>query len=206
MTTRHSLTANTRPAITAAVFTRAAITAAVFTRAAITAAVFTRAAITAAVFTRAAITIAVITIVTAPPAQAATTDPELVLYRAPGVLDSGGSAGNGSATVFQCANFSGSTERIRIVVRFGPQVQIVSNMAFDIAHLQTISAVTHATRSFPNDVVLNTGQVNQGTAAIAATSPSIVCTAMTMVQGPGTAPGMLPVHMIRFTPAPASQE
>src|SRR4051812_33334028 len=169
-------------------------------------AVITVAAITTAGI-RTVITMAAVTTLTvALPAQAATADPELILYRAPGVLDSGGAAGTGSATVFQCANFSGSTERIRIVVRFGPQADIRNNMAFDIAHLQTISVVTHATRSFPNDIVLNTGQMKQGTAAIAATSPSIVCTAMATVDNPGTAPAMHPVHMIRFNPAPASQE
>src|SRR3954462_1939746 len=51
------------------------------------------------------------------PAQAATTDPEVIIYRFPGVKDDGGSGLNGVATVFHCTNFSGATENIRFVTR-----------------------------------------------------------------------------------------
>src|SRR5262245_8840390 len=39
--------------------------------------------------------------------DAATTDPEVVLYRFPGVLDNGGGTGSGTATAFHCTNYSG---------------------------------------------------------------------------------------------------
>jgi hypothetical protein len=49
---------------------------------------------------------AALAIAMAAPAGAATTDPEVIIYRFPGVFDSGGAAGTGSATVFHCTNFS----------------------------------------------------------------------------------------------------
>jgi hypothetical protein len=40
------------------------------------------------------------------PAQAATTDPEVIIYRFPGVTDSGGADLTGVATSFHCTNFT----------------------------------------------------------------------------------------------------
>jgi hypothetical protein len=53
----------------------------------------------------------------AAPATAATSDPEVIIYRFPGVYDDGGVTNNGVATVFHCTNFSGVTENIRMVTR-----------------------------------------------------------------------------------------
>src|SRR5262249_39929881 len=50
-------------------------------------------------------------------ADAAVGDPEMVIYRFPGVADNGGGAGVGVATVFHCTNFSGVQETLRIVTR-----------------------------------------------------------------------------------------
>ena len=47
----------------------------------------------------------------AAPASAATTDPEVIIYRFPGVLDNGSNV----ATLFHCTNFSGVNENIRFV-------------------------------------------------------------------------------------------
>jgi hypothetical protein len=41
------------------------------------------------------------------PASASTQDPEILIYRFPGVRDNGGAAQTGVATVFHCTNFSG---------------------------------------------------------------------------------------------------
>src|SRR4051794_13320935 len=46
-------------------------------------------------------------------AWAATSDPEVIIYRFPGVRDVGNAAFNGVATVFHCTNFSGQPETIR---------------------------------------------------------------------------------------------
>jgi hypothetical protein len=49
--------------------------------------------------------------------EAATTDPEVIIYRFPGVLDNGTGINVGVATIFQCTNFSGEQENIRLVTR-----------------------------------------------------------------------------------------
>jgi hypothetical protein len=51
------------------------------------------------------------------PASAAQTDPEVIIYRFPGVRDNNGASNTGLATVFHCTNFSGVTENIRFVTR-----------------------------------------------------------------------------------------
>src|SRR5262245_54482519 len=51
------------------------------------------------------------------PASATQFDPEIVIYRFPGVLDDGDAAVNGVATVFHCTNFSGVTENVRFATR-----------------------------------------------------------------------------------------
>ena len=59
---------------------------------------------------------AVVALAFAVPAQAATGDPEVVLYRASGLVDN--TAGGGSsATSFSCTPFSGVSENVRVVVR-----------------------------------------------------------------------------------------
>src|SRR5262245_22827102 len=107
------------------------------------------------------------------PAWAAIGDPEVIIYRVPGVRDDGGAADVGVATVFHCTNFSGVDETIRFVTRnFGADVR--SNVPTSISHLQTQTAVTHAVAAYGIDLNLTTGLVNQGTTAIAATSTNII--------------------------------
>ena len=136
------------------------------------------------------------------PVQAATTDPEVIIYRFPGVLDNG--AGNaGAATVFHCTNFSGALENIRLVTR-ASNGALVSNVAAPIGHLQTTTFATHVTASyFETDI--NTGPVLQGTTAIAATSVNIICTAMT-IDAASFVPIGVALRGIRFNPVPGSQE
>jgi hypothetical protein len=45
------------------------------------------------------------------PASGAPSDPEVIIYRFPGVRDSGGGDNIGVATVFHCTNFSASLKR-----------------------------------------------------------------------------------------------
>ena len=139
------------------------------------------------------------------PAQAAQTDPELIIYRFPGVFDNGGSSLSGSATVFHCSNFSGATENIRIVTR-NVDTTIKNNTLFvGVDSLRTITAVTHAVSAYITQVSIATGLVDQGTTAIAATSTNIVCTAMT-IDASAAVPTGLALRGIRFNPAPGSQE
>jgi hypothetical protein len=148
---------------------------------------------------------AVLSFVQPTAASAGINDPEVIIYRFPGVFDSGHPAAQGTATTFHCTNFSGVTENIRFVTR-SFDIVIVSNFVFPIAHLQTLTASTHETLLYTDAATpLNTGIVRQGTTAIAATSINIVCTAVTL-DASSTVPNGFALRGIRFNPAPGSQE
>src|SRR5262249_32182544 len=134
------------------------------------------------------------------PAQAAVGDPEVLIYRVAGAVDDGG--GGGLATSFFCTNFSGVAETLQILLRDPDGTPIGTNQAFSINHLQTVILSTHDATTY-TDTNLATGAF-QGTAAIAATSPNVTCTAM-QVQTNITIPTGIALHMTRFSPAPGTQ-
>jgi hypothetical protein len=100
------------------------------------------------------------------PASAGVNDPEIIIYRFPGVLDSGSAINVGVATVFHCTNFSGVVENMRFVTRRNGGA-IATNQTVLIGHLQTITASTHENSPYTTDKDLGTGAVFQGTTAIA---------------------------------------
>ena len=136
--------------------------------------------------------------------DAATTDPEILIYRFPGVRDDGGVASAGVATSFHCTNFSGAFENLRFVTR-NRDGSLVSNGVATIGHLQTHTASTHFAAAYLNETTLATGAVFQGTTAIAATSINIICTAET-IDASTVAPVGVARRGIRFNPVPGSQE
>ena len=137
-------------------------------------------------------------------ADAATGDPEVIIYRFSGVTDDGGGANTGVATAFHCTNFSGETENLRFVSRsFNGQLR--NNVLAPRTHLQTLTAVTHNTNAYNEDSFLNTAELTQGSTAIAATTTSMVCTAET-IDASAAKPVGVARHGIRFNPAPGSQE
>jgi hypothetical protein len=139
------------------------------------------------------------------PAFAATSDPEVIIYRFPGVYDDGSPSVQGVATTFHCTNFSGVPENIRLVTR-GSGGALLSNMVFTVQHLATLTAPTHETLLYADGLsVLNTGGISQGTTAIAATSINIVCTAVTL-DASSNVPNGFALRGIRFNPLPGSQE
>jgi hypothetical protein len=137
-------------------------------------------------------------------ASAAVGDPEVIIYRFPGVLDNGGASATGVVTAFHCTNFSGVTETIRFVTRSNVGT-LLQNSTTTIAHLATRTANAHFPNSYSTDLNLATGVVVQGTTAIAATSINIICTAMT-IDGSTTVPVGVALRGIRFNPVPGSQE
>jgi hypothetical protein len=138
-------------------------------------------------------------------ALGAVGDAETILYRFPGVTDDGGGVRTGVATSFHCTNFSGVTETVRIVVR-NENDALVANLAINISHLRTRTYTTHSVVLYGGAIaVLNTGQILQGSAAIAATSTSVVCTAMT-IDAASASPVGIKLHGIRFSPVPGTQE
>src|SRR5262245_57322413 len=108
------------------------------------------------------------------PVSAAQTDPEIIIYRFPGVRDDGGAVFAGTATVFHCTNFSGVDEIIRWVTR-DTAGGLLDNTSFGISHLRTITVGTHINRAYWT-VTLSTGLTNQRTTAIPATSSDIIRT------------------------------
>jgi hypothetical protein len=140
----------------------------------------------------------------AQPGQAAVGDPELILYRFSGVRDGDPPGIGGVATAFFCTNFSGVTETIRIVVR-NSNTTIRANKTINIPHLVSRALLTKPTNVCGADILLDTGSFDGGTAAIAATSTSIVCTAM-ILDAVSESPVGIALHGIRFNPAPGSQE
>src|SRR3954469_17889076 len=110
-------------------------------------------------------------------ADAATTDPEVIIYRFPAVADD---VAAGVATAFQCTNFSGAMETIRFVTRHSNGL-LLTNFSSFVNHLASLTAATHFAGVLGVQLNLGTGAVCGGTTAIAATSTNIVCTAMTIV-------------------------
>ena len=138
------------------------------------------------------------------PASAASSDPEVIVYRFPGVRDDGADTNVGVATAFHCTNFSGVTEFIRLVTRDNDST-LKSNTGDFIGHLVTKTYVTHFVHSYNLQTSLGTGTVGQGTTAIAATSTNIICTATT-INAADSVPIGTALRGIRFNPVPGSQE
>ena len=139
------------------------------------------------------------------PTSAAQGDPEVIIYRFPGVRDNGGAANTGVATVFHCTNFSGVTETLRFVTR-NDAGSLLQNTTIGLIHLQTVTIATHDVNAYNEDKFLAAGVfVGQGTTAIAATSINIICTAMT-IDASTAAPVGVALRGIRFSPVPGSQE
>ena len=139
----------------------------------------------------------------AAPASAAQGGPETILYRVPGVVDSGEAANIGVATVFACTNFSGVTENVRFVTRH-VDGSLVSNFATTVDHLATLVASTHFVHAMGSNN-LAAGFVFGGTTAIAATSINIICTAL-IIDAASSLPHGVALRAIRFNPVPGSQE
>src|SRR5262249_10837221 len=99
----------------------------------------------------------------AQPVQAVVGDPEVLIYRFPGVRDDGGNAsGVGFATVFHCPNFSGSTETARFATR-ASDTTLKGNFPIDVPHLGTVTAVTHNPAAILVNLALNMGPFGGGT-------------------------------------------
>ena len=137
-------------------------------------------------------------------AKPAVGDPVESLYFFPGVRDNGGGAGTGVATSIHCVNFSGATEKLQYVV-FNFDSSIKANLNLNIGQDQTRTASTHDTVLYAEDLILNTGVVNQGSAIVGATSVDIVCTAQVLDAAAAT-PNGIDLHGLRFNAVPSTAE
>ena len=107
------------------------------------------------------------------------------------------------ATVFFCTNFSGVPETLRVAVR-GPTGALLANVAVTVNHLNTTALATHDTFSL-TEVNLNTGVFTHGTAAMAATTVNMTCSARQFSAGNANPQG-IGLHMTRFNPIAGTQE
>lgn len=132
----------------------------------------------------------------------AVNSPLKVIYRISGVADDG-SSGVGVATSFHCTNFGNVNEKVKFTVRtFDGDTSKVALVRAG----ETITASTKETDLFFENVFLNTGFVEQGGAIIAATATqTIFCSAMLVDPNDNDAEGIA-LHMVRFNPAPRTQE
>jgi hypothetical protein len=94
------------------------------------------------------------------PATAAVSDPEIIIYRFPGVRDDGGSSGVCAATAFHCTNFSGVLENIRFVFR-AQNGNLLVNFPTSIPHLTSVTITTHGVNAYGGQVAVGTGPVDQ---------------------------------------------
>jgi hypothetical protein len=137
-------------------------------------------------------------------AMAATSDPEVVLYRFPGVRNEGFTDNIGVATLFHCTVYSGTQESLRFVLRDAAGA-LVDNVQVNVSHLASVTASTHGTLAYGTELRLSTATVSGGTTAIAATSTNVICTAM-VIDASTVAPVGVALRGVRFSPAPGTQE
>jgi hypothetical protein len=138
-------------------------------------------------------------ILPAQPANSGVNDPLQAVYIFPGARDNGGGAGTGVATSVHCTNFSGATEKLLyVVLNFDSSTK--ANLNLNIGQAQTRTASTHDTVLYAENLILNTGVVNQGVIGI-----SSVCTAQVLDASAAT-PNGIDLHGTRFNPIPANQE
>jgi hypothetical protein len=138
------------------------------------------------------------------PAHAGVNDPLLLLYVFPAVRDNGGGAGTGVATSIHCSSMGLATETLNYTVRnFDSSTK--ANLNLNIGSAQTRTASTHDTVLYAEDLILNTGVVNQGLVIVKATSKAIVCTAHVLDAAAAT-PNGIDLHGIRFNATLNTQE
>ena len=82
---------------------------------------------------------------------------------------------------------------------------IKANLNLNIGQDQTRTASTHDTVLYAEDLILNTGVVNQGSAIVGATSVDIVCTAQVLDAAAAT-PNGIDLHGLRFNAVPSTAE
>jgi hypothetical protein len=139
------------------------------------------------------------------PADAATTDPIQLIYRASEAFDSGGSLG--VATTVSCTSGSNVDENIAVVMR-DAGATVKGTQTVTVHSGNTVTWSTHSVFMFGGaDISLATGAF-LGYLAIGSTTTSIFCSAM-MVNA-GSAVNSMPIatalHLVRYSPVTGSDE
>jgi hypothetical protein len=133
------------------------------------------------------------------------TSPIMLIYRVPGVSDDGSGDFVGNATSFHCTNLSDVAETLVIIVHKFDGT-IASNLSFTVPSANTFTASTHNTSIFNEDSIMSSGTViNQGYAAIGASTTEFVCSAM-IVDASASNPIGISLHMLRYNASTGTQE
>jgi len=127
-------------------------------------------------------------------------NPLATIYVGAGVTDRGT---HGSATTFHCANVSGVPATVRFLVL--AQGLVLANETVTIAHGGLVTASTEATGAFSENLILDTGFMNQGVVNIESTQTAVFCTAMIVDPEPAKAIGIA-LHLVRVNPHPGTVE
>ena len=141
-------------------------------------------------------------ILVGPSTATAVTFPSLTtIYIGAGVRDNATAGDAGIATTFHCTNVSGVTADLRILVlTFNGAIS--ANRTLTIEHGDTRTMSTDQTGVFTEDVLLQTGSVNQGVVNIEATQSGIFCNA-TIVDD---VKGVSGISLVRVNPHPGTVE
>ena len=128
-----------------------------------------------------------------------------LIYVASGVRDNGGAAFVGVAASIHCTNWTAGAEQVRFLVR-DYDGALVENKTVAIGALDTITASTHDTRAYDDDLFLSPGVViRQGSVRVFATAAAITCTAQ-VIDASTVAPLGVDLHLVRHNPWPGTQE
>jgi hypothetical protein len=139
----------------------------------------------------------------AQPAGAVTFPSLTTIYVGAGVTDSGDPEDAGIATSFHCANVSGKTTTLRFLVLSNNGVE---GSAQDVvAHGDTTTASTHATKAYLDNLSLNTGGVFQGVINIESTESGVFCNAVS-IDASAAVPTGVTLPLVRVNPHPGTVE
>jgi hypothetical protein len=127
-----------------------------------------------------------------------------MIYRIPGIRDSGDGGGVGVATVVNCTNFSTAAQNVKfILLDSDGKTAAQKTVSYGPNITQAVS--THTTNVFFDDYEIAPGKnIDQGAMIINSTSTDVFCTAA-VVDANATASGIA-LHVVRYNAAPGTQE
>ena len=138
------------------------------------------------------------------PAAAVTFPTLTTIYVAPGAYDDGGAANVGFATVVSCANVSGVTTDIRVLVLSLSGAVAGAAVATNIPHGASMRFATHATFLGNEGFNLATGLLLDGVINVESLQSAVFCS-FHVVSAPGTGTSV-PLNTIRVNPHPGTVE
>jgi hypothetical protein len=138
------------------------------------------------------------------PAAAITFSKLTTIYIGGGIVDSGGTLATGKASVFHCANVSGFTATVRVLV-LNENGSPRGNFTTNVPHAGAITVATHPTNAYIAHHNINTGSLAPGAVNIESTQSGVFCTAET-INAADTVPVGVTRNLVRVNPHPGTVE